>query len=140
MGRDSTLTGRTSLWADVWRMRVDPLFGAGFESFWLGDRARWFWDKYWWQPNQSHNGYIEVFINLGIVGLILLGCIMAWGYRNIAHAYRRNPASEAALRLAYFVAVALYNVTEAGFKTMHPAWIVLLLAIAVPSPAAVEER
>jgi hypothetical protein len=41
--------------------------------------------------------------------------------------------------LSYFVAAALYNVTEAGFKTMHPAWIVLLLAAAVP-PSAIARR
>ena len=140
MGRDATLTGRTLLWADVLRMRVDPLFGAGFESFWLGDRAEWFWKKYWWQPNQAHNGYIEIFVNLGWIGVMALAFVMIWGYRNIARAFQQNPAANA-LRLAFFVAAALYNLTEAGFKTMHPAWIVLLLAIAVaPAPRPVEER
>jgi exopolysaccharide production protein ExoQ len=140
MGRDVTLTGRTLLWADVLRMQVDPLFGAGFESFWLGDRAEWFWNKYWWQPNQSHNGYIEIFVNLGWIGVLMVGFFMVWGYRNIAAAYRQNPSANA-LRLGFFVAAALYNLTEAGFKTMHLAWIVLLLAVAVaPAPRLAEER
>src|SRR5207244_3255972 len=38
MGRDTTLTGRTAFWDKVLDMTVDPLFGAGFESFWLGER------------------------------------------------------------------------------------------------------
>src|SRR5205807_9887543 len=39
-GRDTTLTGRTELWEAVLKMRVNSLVGAGFESFWLGERLK----------------------------------------------------------------------------------------------------
>src|SRR6266571_8234246 len=51
MGRDATLSGRTILWEELLRTNTDPWFGTGFESFWLGERAKWFWTKYWWHPN-----------------------------------------------------------------------------------------
>src|SRR5206468_8738054 len=38
MGRDSTLTGRTDIWQRVLTLAGSPLFGTGFESFWLGKR------------------------------------------------------------------------------------------------------
>jgi exopolysaccharide production protein ExoQ len=130
MGRDTTLTARTELWQDILRVPVDPMFGTGFESFWLGERAEAFWTKYWWQPNQAHNGYLEVFLNSGWVGVALLGFLFMWGYRNIVGALSSDHEL-GSLRLAFFVAAVLYNLTEAAFKVIHPVWIVFLLAVTV---------
>src|SRR2546425_3035623 len=134
MGRDVTLTGRTQLWADLLRMAADSWFGTGFESFWLGDRVKSLWSQYLWHPNQAHNGYLEVFLNLGWVGVALLGFVIAWGYRNAVGALHRDPEL-GGLRLAFFVVAVLYNVTEAAFRMMHPVWIAFLLAVMViPDP------
>ena len=138
MGRDATLTGRTALWHQLLRIPVDPLFGSGYESFWLGDRVEKFWKIFWWHPNQSHNGYIEVFLNLGLTGLALICLVMAWGYRNIVRAFRRDPEA-ARLRLAYFVVAAVYNLTEAAFRELHPVWIAFLLAVIVVPEALSRE-
>jgi len=146
MGRDSTLTTRTQLWRDLLRISVDPWFGTGFESFWLGERAKALWRTHWWHPNQAHNGYLEVFLNLGWIGVILLGFVIAWGLRNVVGALRRDPKL-GGLRLAFFVAAILYNLTEAAFKVMHPVWIAFLLAVTVvpsadaggPAPAAARQ-
>jgi exopolysaccharide production protein ExoQ len=131
MGRDTTLTGRTELWDRLVQMRVEPFFGAGFESFWLGDRVEKLWSVYWWHPRQAHNGYLETFLNLGLAGLGLIGYLMAAGYRNATAAFRSNPAS-GSLGLTFLVVALAYNLTEAAFKTMHPIWIALLLATALP--------
>jgi exopolysaccharide production protein ExoQ len=138
MGRDPTLTGRTELWGRVLQLRVDPLFGAGFESFWLGTRLDTLWRMYWWHPNQAHNGYLEVFLNLGWIGLLLLGAVIARGYRNVVDAVRLEPQT-GGLRLAFFVAALLYNLTEAAFKVLHPVWIAFLLAIIAIPDAPTEE-
>ena len=140
MGREATLTGRTDIWKEVLSMDVDPWLGTGFESFWLGARAEQLWKKYYWHPNQAHNGYIEIFINLGWAGVALHGLVMAWGYRNVAGALRRDPG-KGGLRLAYFVVAAIYNLTEAAFKVTHPVWIAFILAVtAVPGPPRQEDR
>lgn len=130
LGRDATLTGRVELWQDVLNMPINPLVGAGFESFWLGDRARWLWEKHWWHPNQAHNGYLEVYLNSGWIGLSLLGVVLVWGYRNAVRALRLQPEL-GGLRLALVVATLLQNLTEATFKVIHPVWIAFLLAVVV---------
>jgi exopolysaccharide production protein ExoQ len=125
LGRNSTLTGRTDLWAVCLPLVTNPLFGAGYESFWLGSRLETMW-RYIYGVNQAHNGYIEIYLNLGWVGVMLLVGILISGYRNIVRAVRRQePAAN--LRLAIFVAACVYNCTEAGFKMMHPMWIALLM-------------
>jgi exopolysaccharide production protein ExoQ len=128
LGRNTTLTGRTEIWDDLFRMDVNPLVGTGFESFWLGDRADYLANKYYFHPNQAHNGYIEMYVNLGWIGVGFLVLLMASGYRRIVDGYRHN-IGLSTLRLALFMAAAVFNVTEATFKVMHPIWIVFLLAI-----------
>jgi exopolysaccharide production protein ExoQ len=129
VGRNPTLTDRTEIWRLVLGMVQSPLLGTGFESFWLGTRLQTLWSMYWWHPTEAHNGYIEIYLNLGWIGLVLLGIVLIKGYRTVITALRRNlPASS--LRLAFFVVGLVYNFTEAAFfRMMAPAWIFLLLAI-----------
>jgi exopolysaccharide production protein ExoQ len=133
-GRNSTLTGRTDLWAHLLPMVQNPMLGTGFGSFWLGPRIAKLWAIYWWHPNESHNGYLENYLNLGWTGLLLLGIVFASGYRNILNMLRQE-REVGMVCLAYFVAGLAYNFTEAGFRTMNLIWIVFLLAVAtVPRP------
>ena len=78
MGRNSTLTGRTDIWAAVIPMAPNPLVGAGFESFWLSPRvAARLWELFPNLPlNEAHDGYIEVYLELGWVGVGLIGLIL----------------------------------------------------------------
>ena len=71
LNREATLTGRTELWKKLLDIRTDPLFGVGYESFWLGSRTKELWREFWWRPNEAHNGYLEVYLNLGVMGVLL---------------------------------------------------------------------
>jgi exopolysaccharide production protein ExoQ len=127
LGRDATLTGRTALWNRVLAMVEHPWFGTGFESFWLGERLERMLGIYR-GINQAHNGYIEVFLNLGWVGIGFLALVLVTGYRNVAIALRRD-RDAGRVRLAYFAIGVLINLSEASFKMMSPVWIFFLLAI-----------
>ena len=132
MGRDPTLTGRTDIWKLVLGMTGNPLVGTGFDSFWLGKRLEKMWSIYWWHPREAHDGYIEVFLNLGWLGIVMFGIVLVTGYRTVMSAFRRN-AEEGKLRLAFFVVAVAYNFAESAFGTLNPVWICFLLAvIAVP--------
>ena len=135
MGRESTLTGRTEFWAELLSMRENAWFGTGFRSFWLGERAKWLWENHWWRPTQAHNGYLEVFLNLGWLGVALLGLVIACGYRNVVGALHWD-RELGGLRLAFFMVAVLYNLTEAAFRGPHIVWIVFFLAVTVvPKPS-----
>jgi len=126
IGRDPTLTGRTDIWKLVIGMTRSPLLGTGFESFWLGSRLDEIWSAYWWHPNEAHNGYIEVFLNLGWLGLFFVLVLFITSYRNVIAAMRRDRAM-GSLRLAYCVVAIVYNFTESAIRIMHPVWILFLL-------------
>jgi exopolysaccharide production protein ExoQ len=129
LGRNITLSGRTEIWQAVLSMAPNRLVGAGFESFWLGPRLERLAEAYPnLQLNEAHDGYIEVYLNLGWVGLGLIGLILIDGYRRSVKAFRRDPAF-GGLLMAYILAAVTYSVTEAGFRMLDPIWIFLLLAI-----------
>src|SRR5579859_4204710 len=130
LGRNPDLTGRTDIWAAVIPMVPHSLVGAGFESFWVNPsvRARLAQIFQGLQLNEAHNGYIEVYLNLGWVGLGLMALILVDGYRRAVKAFRREPVLGGML-LAYVLAAIAYSVTEAGFRMLGPNWIFFLLAV-----------
>ena len=137
LGRNPTLTGRTDIWAAVIPLASNRLVGAGFESFWLSTGVH---EKLWeaipgLPLNEAHNGYIEVYLELGWVGLSLIGLIFVTGYRRSVMAFRRNP-DLGGLMIAYVLAAMVYSITEAGFRMLGPMWIFFLLAILESSSIA----
>jgi O-antigen ligase len=130
IGRNPTLTERTIIWQEMLKQVSNPVFGTGFENFWLGKRL----DEIWRQtgtlhPNEAHDGYLEVYLNLGWVGIGLLGFVLAMGYRTVFREWR-NGDPRGPLLLAYFCSALIYNCTEAAFfKMQAPAWLFLLFAI-----------
>ena len=140
LGKSPTLTDRTLVWQDVLKIHINPILGAGFESFWLGERLKILWAKWWWHPNQAHNGYLETYLNLGLVGLfILLSLILATFRKGRAELLRNLDWGR--FRLGFLAAVVAYNWTEASFKNIHPIWFVFyLIAIDYPRVGEVESE
>lgn len=133
MGRDSSLTGRTDVWKVVLNEAGNPVVGTGFESFWLGPRLQRIWtirDGWYQGVNEAHDGYLEVYLNLGWIGVILLATILVAGYRSVIARFRRDPDT-GRLGLAYFVVIVIYNFTEAGFRMLSVTWLAFLLAAVV---------
>jgi exopolysaccharide production protein ExoQ len=131
MGRDSSLTGRSAIWDIVLHLVTNPVLGTGFESFWLGKRLQTVWDGFGLHIQEAHNGYLEVYLNLGLIGVTFLAAMIVTGYRNVTRSARLDLAL-GSLRLAFFTATVVYSFTEAGFRMLAPEWTVFLLAIMEP--------
>jgi O-antigen ligase len=130
LGRDSTLTGRTNVWRSAFGLVRNPILGTGFESFWVGPRLKAMERLIDQSVNQAHDGYIEVYLNLGWVGVTLLAVILLFAYRRIIRDVP-SMSQAASLRLGFLIVALTYNFTEAGFKMMHPVWLTLLVAAMV---------
>lgn len=138
VGRDPTLTDRTKIWAIVANMHTNPLVGTGYETFWLGPRLDVVWSTF---PglNEAHNGYLEIYLNLGIIGLILLLAFLAASYQNMGKDLK-DSTSLASFTFALWTIMLFYNITEAAFKGQL-MWITFLLgAIAVPAATRYRQR
>jgi exopolysaccharide production protein ExoQ len=139
LGRKPTLSGRTEIWSAVLSVPVSRLVGAGYESFWLGQRLEELWSHFsTLHINEAHNGYIEILLNLGWIGVGLLAVIIAVGYRRATAALSWGP-DVASLSLAWLLAGVIRGLTEAAFRMLSTSWIFFLLAVmtasqATPSP------
>lgn len=126
LGRDMTLTGRTEVWHEVLKMTTNPWIGTGYESFWHGARYERLYGIFFWGPNQAHNGYIEVYLNLGIIGLVFLGMLIISSFLNISKNITQD-YNAGVLGLAFLITLLIHNMTEAGFKGAQFFWNVFLL-------------
>jgi exopolysaccharide production protein ExoQ len=130
LGRDPTLTDRTLIWQAVLSAKTNPIIGTGYESFWLGPRLWIVW-KVLPGINEAHNGYLDMYANLGYIGVGLLFLFLIASYRKIWQTFSKS-LSVGSLGLAVWTILLFYNVTEAAFKS-GLLWLTLLLAaIAVP--------
>ena len=132
LGRDEGLTDRTAVWIDAIALQERPLIGAGFESFWLGSRLDAMWAKWWWRPNQAHNGYLETYLNLGWIGVVLLVAMILATFRKITTRLV-DDFEFGRLRLAFLFAILVFNYTEASFKAVHFLWTMFYI-IALECP------
>jgi exopolysaccharide production protein ExoQ len=126
LGRGSELSGRTGLWRALLGMHTNPILGTGFESFWLGKRPQQLKGLFYFIPNEAHNGYLETYLTLGLLGLFLLIGLFVATFRKIRLQLFRN-FEMGRYRLGLLGALILYNWTEAAFVTLSPLWFVFFL-------------
>jgi exopolysaccharide production protein ExoQ len=126
LGRDRTLTGRTQIWELVLGLVPNPLIGAGYESFWLGERLTKIWAVFWHRPNQAHNGYLEIYLNLGWIGLTLFAGVVFTAYVRSKRAMAVQ-LDYGCFRIVLWLAALFLNMTEAVFKAGSAIWILFLI-------------
>jgi exopolysaccharide production protein ExoQ len=84
MGRNDDsgdLTGRLPLWNYIWEQSAGHrLQGFGCGAFWVIERTLAANDALEWYPRHSHNAYLQIIVNLGIVGLIICLAVGIWAF------------------------------------------------------------
>lgn len=95
-GKDSTLTGRTWLWAIAERQMADnPLTGVGASGFWrpesgLANQITTFFFYQEYVKFSFHNSYLENGVQLGYPGYYATIFLAGWGLFNIVRTWMRN--------------------------------------------------
>jgi O-antigen ligase len=137
--KDVNLTDRT----DLWPILIDkgmqhPWLGAGFDSFFSDEMQKAIFEELahasgtYFSPNQAHNGYIQVFVNLGFVGLILLALMIVSGFRGI-RGIMQSDFDWGRMRLTLLLFVLVSNHTEASLtRPTEFVWFLFLLAVINP--------
>ena len=114
LDRDPSLTGRTDLWNYVIdAIREKPLFGWGYMAFWTPDSpsATYIQNQIRWPAPNAHNGYLELTLGLGLVGLAALGVTALWTVRRVVAAAGRH-SDLAALLTIISLQMLVANLTE----------------------------
>ena len=136
---DTTVTGRTFLWRFMLEeISFHPWFGVGFGSFWgVGETspAVIFGAGFISTANQGHNGYLDILLTTGVVGLILFFIFMMatflYGIRSLYYSKGTGIYNMGAIEfLLYIIFAAVpYNITESSFlRGPHVLWLFFVLA------------
>jgi len=144
-GRDLTLTGRTGLWDIVIEMiQQRPWLGYGYSGFWLGweGDSAYVWMVTFWQPPNSHNGFLDVTLDIGLIGLglVLLSFITRF-YRALPY-HMSSQGWENDWPLLYLFYLVLCNLTETTLLDHNSFFWTLFIAMgfSLPKPKVAEQR
>jgi len=125
MGRDSTLTGRTDIWKAVLAQPIDVVFGNGYWVFWYSDKGTAVIEELL-LINSAHNGYLETYLDGGILGILLLVVLLlTMGTRTIGRLF--NGHALGVLGVTFWLVAIPYNWSESSFFRMDILWFSLLL-------------
>jgi O-antigen ligase len=79
LGKDPTLSSRTDIWAYLWSDIEKKIFlGYGYGTYWIMGSTLFasFVAVIGFNVNQAHNGYIEIMLQLGLIGISLFAIIL----------------------------------------------------------------
>lgn len=133
MGRDLTFTGRTDLWASVLdKIWERPWLGYGYSGFWIGwqGESADVWAVHTWKPPHSHNGFLDLLLDLGLLGFLVFALSFLTVCARAVTWARSTRTSEGFWPLMYLTFILLYNQTESTILVQHSIFWALYLAIA----------
>ena len=134
LGRDNTLTGRTTLWAVSYVTGLDrPWLGYGFNAFWSGTEgpAAEVLEVVKWNAPSAHNGLLETWLDLGIPGVLLVIFVFGRSFWRSVHSFRQQSGWEHAWPLLFLVLLFLLNLTESVFLSSNGFFWILFVSIAL---------
>jgi len=132
LGRDPTLTGRTDIWAAALVSIAErPWLGYGHNAFWQG------WagpsvsliNAIGWESPNSHNGLLDLWLELGLVGVctFLLGLGIA--ARRAIRSVRNTVTAAGLWPLVFLSYLVVMNFSTSTIMLQHSLYWVLYVAV-----------
>jgi len=144
LGRDSTLSGRTAIWEQVWvAILKHPILGYGYAAFWQGMKG----ESYnvilalRFVIFHAHNGFLEIWLELGAVGLLLffLSYVRAW--RKLWPILRSGMMGSAFWMVFVLLLLGAYDLDESTLLTFNGLfWVLYVTAIVDVEIIALEQQ
>ena len=127
LNRDVTLPGRTLIWDMALESGSEPIFGEGFDSYWLSGKGAKITE--WCHVQYVHNGYLNVYLNTGWIGVLLLAGMLYAAGRNATSQFSAG-SIVGYLFMSLFWSGLLFNYTEISFNIQNVFGLLLSLMVA----------
>lgn len=134
LGKDPSLTGRTEIWSSLMRRVAErPWTGYGYGAFWgrMGESppADWVRKETGWIVPSAHNGWIDVLVQLGWPGAILMGGQLALTFVITLFRSTGSGVREGWWALGFLVSFFMLSLSESILLTHQSLPFVLFLAV-----------
>lgn len=134
LGKDASLTGRTDLWIYAWDM-IEKRFwlGYGWGAFWRGldSPAGYIIRMAKWAVPNSHNGWIDLWLELGFVGVFAYAAGLIINFIRSLWLARYSTYLSGLWPLVYLTYTLISTYTETGLVARNSIFWVLYIAISI---------
>lgn len=133
IGKETTLTGRTELWSySISKIMEHPIIGYGYASFWIkedkspSERAEYVLG---WNPPHAHNGFIDLTLELGLIGLIIVSIQLIMLASKSFYLAKKSKEFIDLWPLALIAFLLLYNLTESSLIRPNSIFLVIYICL-----------
>lgn len=128
LDKDPHLTGRTDLWEyAIDCIKEKPLLGYGYEAFWTYDSvpARRIREAINWDSApHAHNGYIDLTLGVGIIGLLVYLALLTIFAKRAYVYFAGGPEDYRRWPLTFLAFTFFYQFTEGTMVSAGCLWII----------------
>lgn len=130
MGREATFTGRTVIWTAVLdKIWEHPWLGYGFAGFWGSTQEELLNNIVLRDAAHSHNGFLDLWLNLGLLGLLLFLLTLLAAYSRAVYWARFTKTAPGLWPLMFLTFLFLSNLSE--ISILDPSSIFWVLYVTV---------
>jgi exopolysaccharide production protein ExoQ len=133
-GRDLTFTGRTKLWFVLFEMiQQRPWLGYGYTAFWLGGQSEdaRVWSVIPWQPDYAHNGYIDLALQVGLVGVVIFAIDFLLNFSRAVTLAAATRNAAGMFPIAFLTFVLPFSISESMILKQNDIFWVLYVSTAL---------
>jgi exopolysaccharide production protein ExoQ len=131
IGKDPTLTGRTNMWPYIMEMLwKQPWLGYGYNGFWYNwnSPGAYVWSAVSWTPPNAHNGFLDLWLDFGLVGLIIFAIGFSQTFLRGLQWLRADKYATSFWVLLYLTYLALCNFTESSLVVRNDIFWLLYIS------------
>jgi exopolysaccharide production protein ExoQ len=134
IGRDTTFTGRSNIWFSIsHHIKEHFWLGHGYNTFWFSVKSNFItvWSNVGaLLPTSAHNGFLDLFLDLGFLGFFLYIASLAVNYIRAIRLIRLSRGDDNLLPLLLLTGITQINLSESYLVGENLLWL-LYVSIAI---------
>ncbi|NER33276.1 MAG: O-antigen ligase family protein [Oscillatoria sp. SIO1A7] len=142
--KDPTLNGRLPIWEImIQRIGERPWLGYGYHGFWQGwdgKQSAEIWRTIHWLPGHAHHGFLEVMLDLGILGGFVFGLAFFDAILKSINRSRYTPSLKGLWPLGFMTFYVIMNQTQSELVVAYGiGWLLFMLICLTPVEPPAED-
>ncbi|MGL4501480.1 MAG: O-antigen ligase family protein [Planktothrix sp.] len=135
--KDPTLNGRLPIWEIMMdRIQERPWLGYGYGAFWQGWKGKYsapIWRTIVWKPGHAHNGFIDLLVELGIIGTLIFAMAFFDAILKSINRIRYTQSFDSMWPLGFMTFYVLMNQTQTALISPYNIQWLLFVVICFTS-------